>query len=161
MPHPLTLLIYPSPIFAAHWALFLPSPSSPDQKHGLRIHADGSPLTGFTLVVEEAYDLREETGRWKRIELGDLRVSGSGSVGGGVAEEGQEEEKVRGALRQMASSVPVPGKTLRSVGERGVPERRVTIQNCQTWVREVVLKMIEEGMLGEEALPIVDGAAKK
>ena len=40
------------------------------------------------------------------------------------------------------------------------PRHRVEIRNCQTWMREVVGVLVGEGMLGSEALDVVDEAPK-
>jgi hypothetical protein len=93
-PQPLQLIVYPSPLFAAHWALFLPSASDP--KLGTRIHADGSPAIGFEVLIEEDYDLKECTQSWNVFELGTVDVGG-----------------LMGAVR----SVEAPGKSLRAVGD--------------------------------------------
>jgi hypothetical protein len=93
---PLQLIVYPSPLFAAHWALFLPSASDP--KLGTRIHADGSPAIGFEVLIEEDYDLKECTQSWNVFELGTVDVGG-----------------LMGAVR----SVEAPGKSLRAVGDEG------------------------------------------
>ena len=69
---PLNLIVYRSPLFAAHWALFLPS--STNRKVGKRIHADGSPATGFEVILEPEYDLRECTQNYQIIELGEVKA---------------------------------------------------------------------------------------
>ncbi|KAF2871355.1 hypothetical protein BDV95DRAFT_606790 [Massariosphaeria phaeospora] len=147
LPNPLHLIIYPSPLFAAHWALFLPTPTSTTTpKLGTRIHADGSPATGFTLLVEPEHDLAECAPR-------SYRVVELGSVG---------EGKGVGDVERVAREVEVPGKSLKGVGVAGVEglRRRVEMKNCQTWVREVVGKLVEEGLLEAGALQVVEGAPK-
>ncbi|KAF2475492.1 uncharacterized protein BDR25DRAFT_279577 [Lindgomyces ingoldianus] len=139
-PQPLQLIIYPSPLFAAHWALFLPSPSDPNQKAGTRIHADGSPASGFEVIFESEYDLNDCTQSYRIINLGEI--------------EAAEVEKA-------ARVVEAPKKTLvaTSVGGEG-PRRRVELKNCQTWLRDVVEKIVENGALGEEVMKILDSAPK-
>jgi hypothetical protein len=73
----LNLIVYHSPLFAAHWALFLPSPTN--AKIGRRIHADGSPASGFEVLFEE-YDLTECTQRYKVIGLGVVEIKDLESV---------------------------------------------------------------------------------
>jgi hypothetical protein len=36
----------------------------------------------------------------------------------------------------------------------------VNIENCQTWPREVVVGLVEKGLLNEEAVDILDGSPK-
>jgi hypothetical protein len=92
-PKLLQLIIYPSPLFAAHWALFLPNPTNP--KTGQRIHADGSPATGFEVLFELDYDLRECTQSYQIIHLGQAN-----------------EEDVERVAREIAA----PVKSLVAVG---------------------------------------------
>lgn len=67
----LNLIVYHSPLFAAHWALFLPSPTN--STSGRRIHADGSPASGFEVLFEE-YDLTQCTQSYEGIELGAVEI---------------------------------------------------------------------------------------
>lgn len=111
---PLNLIVYPSPLFAEHWAFFLPSTSTSDSfsssskpatPHlGTRIHADGSPLTRFTLLIEEDYDLKSITQNFNVIEL--------------QADVDSE------AFMRVAKRVGVPGKCLIDVGEAGYVRNR-------------------------------------
>jgi hypothetical protein len=41
-----------------------------------------------------------------------------------------------------------------------VPGKRLKIENCQTWLRDVVIKLVEKGLLREEAIGIVDRALR-
>jgi hypothetical protein len=68
----LNLIVYHSPLFAAHWTLFLPSPTN--AKIGRRIHADGSPASGFEILSEE-YNLTECTQSYEIIELGVVEIN--------------------------------------------------------------------------------------
>lgn len=69
-PKSLQLIVYHSPLFAAHWALFIPSIG--DLKLGQRIHADGSPATGFEVLNESNYDLRDCTQSYQVIDLSEV-----------------------------------------------------------------------------------------
>jgi hypothetical protein len=71
MASPLNLIVYHSPLFAAHRALFLPSPTN--NMIGKRIHADGSPATGFEVIFEE-YDLTGCTQSYETIHLGEVKI---------------------------------------------------------------------------------------
>ncbi|KAF2654409.1 hypothetical protein K491DRAFT_471379 [Lophiostoma macrostomum CBS 122681] len=140
---PLQLIIYHSPLFAAHWALFLPTPSCP--KTGKRIHADGSPLTGFEVLFEPFYDLRECSQSYQIIELGQVK----------------EED-----VERVASETPAPAKSLVSALEasgtrtRTGVRRRIEVRNCQSWVVDVVGRLVGCGGIGEEAFLIVGNAPK-
>jgi hypothetical protein len=62
MSRPVYLIIYHSPIFAAHWALWIPSY---DQdvigQTGKIINVQGSPCEGFIHEFERNYDLSTES----------------------------------------------------------------------------------------------------
>ncbi|KAF2789067.1 hypothetical protein K505DRAFT_285057 [Melanomma pulvis-pyrius CBS 109.77] len=132
----LKLVVYHSPLFAAHWALFLPTHTN--SKIGKRIHADGSPASGFEVLFESEYDIRECTQSYEVIELG-------------VVEDAD--------LERIARSVNAPGKSLISVSGTG-PRRRIEVKNCQTWLTEVVRRMVDSGVIQNEALRHIEDAPK-
>jgi len=59
-------------------------------------------------------------------------------------------------LEDIASSIPPPSKSLRpsdtSVG------RKIEIKNCQSWLREYVVALVEREVLERSALAAVDDA---
>ncbi|KAF2705269.1 hypothetical protein K504DRAFT_440340 [Pleomassaria siparia CBS 279.74] len=128
--------VYHSRLFAAHWALFLPS--LVNEQIGSRIHTDGSPATGFEVLFESEYDLRDCTQSYKMVELGVV----------------EEEDLVR-----VANSTQAPAKSLVSAFGRA-PKRRIEVKNCQTWLREVVTNLAEEGLVEVEATRQVENAPK-
>ena len=64
------MLIPPSPLFAAHWSLFMPDTPSFNTKTqryeesdmGTRVHVAGDRLKGFKLEIIRRYDFREDHG---------------------------------------------------------------------------------------------------
>ncbi|KAH7130199.1 hypothetical protein B0J11DRAFT_602453 [Dendryphion nanum] len=132
----LQLIIYHSPLFAAHWALFLPQPDSTNV--GKRIHADGSPATGFEVLIEVEYSLEECTQSFEVIDLGEV----------------EEDDVV-----QIARTIDAPTKSLLAISKLK-PRHRVNIRNCQTWVTEVVKRLVEESVVSDTAIAQVESAPK-
>jgi len=71
---------------------------------------------------------------------------------------------------QLALKVPAPGKSLSTVeasatGQElpvtvGAPVKRVQLKNCQTWMKGYVDLLVREGVLGQEAIGVLDGAPR-
>jgi hypothetical protein len=40
------------------------------------------------------------------------------------------------------------------------PRRRVEIQNCQTWLKDVVAALVQSGLIHESAIQIISDAPK-
>lgn len=120
---PLFLIIYPSPLFAAHWSLFLPTP--PNESLGTRIHVTGSSLSGFTHEFVRSYDLSDESRAYKLLPLPDVDsefVTDSGVERGSCDQDnGAETTNARPAseLERIALEVPAPGKSLKGVDVGG------------------------------------------
>lgn len=57
------MLIFRSPVFPAHWALWIPRPDSDDPKVkiGKVINAVGDPATGFVREIERGFRLDQVT----------------------------------------------------------------------------------------------------
>jgi hypothetical protein len=68
MPPSISLLVFPSRLFPAHWTLFIPSPSSPNT--GTLLNARGTALSGFTIEFERNYSLADAPAH-KMILLGE------------------------------------------------------------------------------------------
>ncbi|CAL1700020.1 unnamed protein product [Somion occarium] len=49
-------------------------------------------------------------------------------------------------------NIPAPGKSLRSASSAGRPQGRVRLENCQTWLTQVVEGSIQQNYLPPEAL---------
>ncbi|OCL14980.1 hypothetical protein AOQ84DRAFT_420483 [Glonium stellatum] len=164
---PILLIIYHSPLFPAHWSLYIHSARS--RETGTRIHVTGDLLTGFTHEFVRHYNLRAETRSYSLLALGSVPSSivegekdeeHSGEAGRGSNQQETIDQSPRNALERVAMRIEAPGKSLRGVACSEGRERRVEVKNCQTWLKDLVQELVGEGMLGETALEVVDGAPK-
>lgn len=75
------------------------------------------------------------------------------------AKQGTDDLEPRSHIERLILSVEPPGKSMRSAGrdEEGTLPRRVEVRDCQWWVKEVVRKLVKEGVLGREALRRLEG----
>lgn len=94
-------MVYNSPLFLAHWSLFAEDQDRPGT--GQRYHATGSVDAGFTQEFEE-YNLADESRKYKKIRLGDLKPDHAATIG--------QTDDVLGVV---AAKVPAPGPSLRRV----------------------------------------------
>ncbi|KAF2801836.1 uncharacterized protein BDZ99DRAFT_469349 [Mytilinidion resinicola] len=151
MPQTISLLIFNSPIFPAHWALWLPHPANSNT--GKLINAVGDAATGFEIIIEREYDLRNITQRYQLValdEVSDVKEDGRNS----------KDSTAYDCIEKVALSVPAPKKSLVSATIAEGSRHRVEIQNCQTWLRQVVAALVQADVVDEAALQIVDGAPK-
>ncbi|KAH6887602.1 hypothetical protein B0T10DRAFT_490074 [Thelonectria olida] len=157
MPRTIYLIVYNSRLFPAHWSFWIPSLSDPTI--GKRIQATGNALTGFTVAFERNYDI-EATNRAHELvaltEVDDIYIDDGDSCKGGPE---STDTRPIDRLEEVALSVPAPGPSLVS-STSAAPRRRAEIKNCQTWLRGVVQKLIEEKMMDGKALDILDRAPK-
>ncbi|KAB5550861.1 hypothetical protein GE09DRAFT_1222685 [Coniochaeta sp. 2T2.1] len=127
------LLCYvPSPLFPCHWSLWIPfnGQSGP----GMRILVIGDARNGFQHDFEQAV-----------IELGDIDTSSLPAkepVGFDISGVGNEILPACSALECLSLTIPAPGPSLKS-SSTTAGRSRVKIQNCQTWLRQLVDSMIE------------------
>ncbi|OBT48080.1 hypothetical protein VE00_01021 [Pseudogymnoascus sp. WSF 3629] len=155
MSRPVYLIVYPSPLFPAHWALWLPFYTNGSEGTvGKYINIDGDPATGFTLEIIRSYDLMTESSKKSLILLCwvDARHIAD------VADPWSPNSNPVDAIEQGASSVQ-PAPSLRSAGASGVGSR-VELKNCQTWLREVVVALVGNGTFPNDAVEVIDQAPK-
>jgi hypothetical protein len=116
MPRAISLLVFPSRLFPAHWALFVPSLESPGS--GTFLNARGNSLSGFTIEIEREYVLADAP-MHKMVLLGEVAddfivdFDGLGEVQG-----------ARNCLEEVVLSVGALGGSLRKVAVEGVEEVR-------------------------------------
>ncbi|KAF2123947.1 hypothetical protein P153DRAFT_327702 [Dothidotthia symphoricarpi CBS 119687] len=155
MPRAIYLVVFKSPLFPAHWGLWIPSAADPNI--GKRIHASGDAATGFQIFFERNYDLVATRRRYQVLPLAQVLdqhvvdVEGDGSQ--------WSDTTAHDYIEQVALSVPAPARSLISASSQG-PKQRVAIQNCQTWLREFVAALVQKGLMDQSALQILDGAPK-
>ncbi|KAF2681241.1 hypothetical protein K458DRAFT_420760 [Lentithecium fluviatile CBS 122367] len=155
MPRTIYLAIYNSRLFPAHWALWIPHKDDP--AIGKRIHANGNASEGFTIDFERNHNIEETTGSYQLLALAEVADKFLEDVRGGGTQG--VDQVACDWVEEVALSVQAPGKSLTHVRAEG-PRRRVEIQNCQTWLREVVAALVREGVMEEAALRIIDSAPK-
>ncbi|KAJ7288477.1 hypothetical protein C8J57DRAFT_517703 [Mycena rebaudengoi] len=133
------LIIYHSPLFPAHWALWIPLPSDSDR--GKRVHVTGDAAGGFAHEFSRNYRRSEDSRRHSVVLLGEVPdewvVDDSPGPENAVDTEPQDE------LERVALGVPAPGKTLRVA--RGASSGRAQILNCQSWIHEYVAALEKAG----------------
>ncbi|KAL1952865.1 hypothetical protein VTO42DRAFT_4092 [Malbranchea cinnamomea] len=189
MSRPVFLLVFPSPLFPAHWSLFVPCSPDHDEAVGTRIHVTGDARSGFAHEFVRNYDIRQSTQGDRLVRLGEAderyispsTASLTGSRGPSstrvsnettttedtpttpatVPDRATESRDVDATneLERIALRVPAPGPSLNSV-QKQPSGRRVEIQNCQTWLRQLVAAYVDRGILGPEALAAVDQAPR-
>ncbi|KAI1295278.1 hypothetical protein F5Y03DRAFT_371858 [Xylaria venustula] len=155
MPRKIYLIVYKSPLFPAHWALWVPSKAKPNI--GKRIHAEGDAATGFRLSFDRNYNITQDSRKYEVLTLAEIEQDlvldtpgdGTNSV----------DAEPRDAVETVAAKVPPPGRSLvsSSSSSRGT---KVQIKNCQTWLAEVVGALHKEGMLDSRAVEIIKTAPK-
>ncbi|KAI8669991.1 PNPLA domain-containing protein [Fusarium sp. Ph1] len=154
------LIVYNSRLFPAHWVIWIPSQSDPDIDK--IINAAGDVLTGFDITFERNYNITAESRPHQVISLGQVEdgdvidVPGDGSHR--VESESQGDPVAWDPIEEAGLSTPAPVKSLRPVSTSS--HSRVELRNCQTWVREVVEKLVQGGIMHESALESVRNAPK-
>ena len=104
------LIVYPSPLFPAHWALFVPTAANPDV--GKIINTTGDVLHGFGLEFKRGYDLVATS---SRKEVIDLCTVDAAHVNDGPLERRADKIPIDN-IERKAAAIPVPGKSLKSAG---------------------------------------------
>ena len=166
-------IVYPSPLFPAHWSLFIPSKADPNV--GKIIHAIEDALTGFQLEFKRGYDTVATSSRKTVL---DLCTTDGVNVVDGPTERSTDQTPIDN-IESKAAIIPVPGKILRSANSAVSTDRnllgvgsgwplvmilqeptRVEVKNCQTWLRMVVEALIHDHIFPPEALVAIDAAPK-
>ncbi|KAI0867085.1 hypothetical protein F4860DRAFT_18185 [Xylaria cubensis] len=149
------LIVYNSPLFPAHWALWIPSQEN--QTIGKRIHVEGDAATGFQLSFDRNYDKTQDSRKHEIIILAEVDDGHVIDTPGDGSNNVDREPK--DAIESVAVKVPPPGPSLLSVARtRGT---KVIIKNCQTWLVDVVSALHQEGIiLDSKAVEIIKNAPK-
>jgi hypothetical protein len=72
MPRTVYLVVYNSPLFPAHWGLWIPQLDNPDV--GKFIEAAGDAANGFDISFERNYDLGSTPRAYRKLPLADVLV---------------------------------------------------------------------------------------
>ncbi|KAG9086522.1 hypothetical protein FS749_003599 [Ceratobasidium sp. UAMH 11750] len=149
------LLVFRSPVFPAHWALWVPRLDDPHA--GKIISAVGDPSTGFAHEFQRNFSPASPNSMLP-VLLSNA-VDPKHIVDGEVGLESTIDADATDSLEEVALMVPPPGKSLNSVEDSGT-RRRVAIKNCQTWMSEYVGKLVERGILDASAVGVLNDAPK-
>lgn len=153
----LYVLVYPSPLFAAHWSLWLPHSGASGEASdvGDRIHATGDRLNGFQYEYLQDYNAKEDSRRPKSFAIG--HVSGSIThtsrdvIAEGVVDSGSgTDQAALNPFDQACRKVPVPGPNLNRVAPgsaTGPAPKKLEVKDCQWWIKQVVAHLVEAGIL--------------
>ncbi|KAF8078922.1 hypothetical protein FPV67DRAFT_84742 [Lyophyllum atratum] len=150
------LIVYNSPLFAAHWSLYIPFASSQREKGvGKIIHAVGSLAEGFTIEFKRHYRPAQDSRSKTFVALGPIDEGCFNDDSDPEAEETVDSVAVD-EMERRAKLVHPPGRSLNSasVGDVEV-HTRIAVQNCQTWMVQYVGALVCQGVYQEGALMAV------
>jgi hypothetical protein len=111
MPCTVYLVVYKSPLFPAHWGLWVLQKDG-EQNIGKLIHATGDTRNGFPVAFKRNYDLGTTSRSYQLLPLAQVAdqhvvdVKGYGRKG--------TDTIAHDYLEQVALSIPTPGRSLRS-----------------------------------------------
>jgi len=144
---------YSNPTFAAHWAFWIPTIDNP--KVGKVIQVTGDAISGYEHEFKRNYDVTASN----RIPSINLLSSVEDRFVVDVPGDGSQTEDMtpHDAIEHAALAIHAPGPSLRKPSEQ---KTRVPIKNCQTWLRQLVEKLIADGIMSPEALRVVDKTPK-
>lgn len=122
------LLCYvPSPLFPAHWSLWIPYDGKSGR--GTRIHVTGDALNGFQHDFDRGYDPRTDDRHPRLIQLGVVDASSLPQLAERVGPclEGIDTRVLRAcsAVEELSMAIPAPG----SGTDTPQAHSRVQIQN--------------------------------
>lgn len=171
---PVYVLIPPSPLFAAHWSLFIPN--TEDSNLGRRIHVAGDRLNGFKLEIIRGYDvsLHRNVTPNRRFLIGitlSMLETETRNVPRPASKHKQKDEDEGGGyvhnftfdgFEETCMEVQAPGPSLNHVSsESGNPtgkRQKTEVKDCQWWVRQVVELLYRRRIL--RPIPSLDGDAE-
>lgn len=105
MSRPAYLIVYHSPIFAAHWAMWIPAvEEGAERSVGKILQVEGSASEGFTYDIVRNHDLDVCSRRKSLVPLCSVDTVHVDDVEGDV-------------LERLALSVPPPNASLRPAGD--------------------------------------------
>jgi hypothetical protein len=172
----LFVIIPPSPLFAAHWSLFIldrrrqnmssTSVGNNDATTGRRIHVSGDRLNGFKLEIIRRYNITKHRGIGsRRFPIGQISQDNISDISAELERElvdshpikdedeggGYVDNQPKDDLERICVKIEPPGPSLNHVSDnvssKGVPTKRPEVRDCQWWVRKVVATLFEAGIL--------------
>ncbi|RYP18540.1 hypothetical protein DL767_009814 [Monosporascus sp. MG133] len=153
------LLSYvPSPLFPAHWSMWVPYRGSDGgvSKRGIRLHVTGDSRNGFAHDFDRAYDLDEDDRRPRVMAAGRIEER---DVADPPTPEGASAYEAYNRLERVALSIPAPRPSMRAASSNAV-RTRVALQNCQTWMADFVRALVDQGLIEQSAQTVLDECPK-
>ncbi|KAI0448216.1 hypothetical protein F4803DRAFT_545740 [Xylaria telfairii] len=148
------LIVYNSPLFPAHWAIWIPSQEN--LAIGKRIHVEGDAATGFQLSFDRNYDKTQDSRKHEIVVLAEVHAKHVVDTPGSGSNTVDREPK--DGIESIAAKVAPPGPSLMSASRtRGT---KVEIKNCQTWLMDVVNALHKEGIFDSKAVEVIQAAPK-
>ncbi|KAH6707685.1 hypothetical protein BKA61DRAFT_132500 [Leptodontidium sp. MPI-SDFR-AT-0119] len=163
MPYRLVyLIVYRSRMYPAHWAMWIPRNDADTQAIGMvgkYINVQGDSREGFVHEITRSHDMAQSNRNKEVILLGWTDevnvVDNSGET------ETYFDTEAIDRLEEIALQILAPGPSLRSASSSSSGSRtRVALQNCQTWMTEVVGNLVENNLLEEGANTVIANAPK-
>ncbi|KAF3391177.1 hypothetical protein DPV78_010916 [Talaromyces pinophilus] len=161
MPRNIFLIIYKSPLFPAHWSLWIPSVANPNI--GKRIHVTGDVKSGFEHEFVRNYDLRSETRTHVVILMGEVEDKYVADDDEDLRREEWVEERdksPRDQMEEVAIKIPAPGPSMNPASRDAAPTKRARMRNCQHWLADFVTELVRRNILPASADSAVQGAPK-
>ncbi|KAL4960401.1 uncharacterized protein BDV14DRAFT_145804 [Aspergillus stella-maris] len=136
-----------SPRQRSHFAIFIPSPSTPST--GTLINVVGAPMAGFYHEFKRGYNPeRDSIEPYKTHTLGNVRDS---HIFDSPEDVRRTETEPKGDLERAAVQIPAPRASenfLAAVNE-------TTNRRCQEWTTDYIRFLVSKGYIGEEAIDII------
>jgi len=107
----ISLIVYHSPHFPAHWVVFVPNADG--GTIGTNIHVIGDVRDGFTHQFTRGYNCSMTRRKHTTFTLGDVGLE----YLVGAVSEAETGSDPNNELENVAISIPAPGKSLRSVDQ--------------------------------------------
>lgn len=122
MPRKVFLIVYRSPLFPAHWSLWIPSLADPNI--GKRIHVTGDVHSGFKHEFVRNHDLRTETRTHVVILIGEVDdrhvVDDDTDLKDGEERFEKRDKSPRDHIEEIALSAIAPGPSMNSASSNVV-----------------------------------------
>ncbi|KAM3421447.1 hypothetical protein BST61_g1840 [Cercospora zeina] len=144
---PIFLLVWPSPLFKAHWAIFIPEAGDNTFKKGKYVHVEGHLREGFHFGIVRGWDLTLTNRRPKpAIEIGWIRsdLVVDTPADGSLIKDATPCDQ----LETFLAAVPAPGQSLNSVSSGGSSSgKNVELSDGQWWTTRCIHALVENGHL--------------
>jgi hypothetical protein len=130
MSRPIYLIVFHSPLFAAHWGLWVPNPSQEETigSTGKMINVQGNPNEGFHHEFLRQYDLRTDSRKYSTIFMCNIPSSMINDTDDGTDDIPIDE------LEKAAFTIKAPGTSLRTASSVSNDEIKFSLVIMNTWL---------------------------